>query len=52
MNYGIDPDTGLFYIFWHGFHLFCISESKILSMLHLVHDQAGYWEKQGTLAKF
>lgn len=51
MNYRVDPDTGLLYIFRHGFHLFCIPETKILSVLRLVHDQAGHWGKQGTLAK-
>lgn len=51
MNYRVDTNTGLLYIFRHRFHLPCIPEAKILTILHLVHDQAGHWGKQGTLAK-
>lgn len=51
MNYRVDPDTGLLHIFRHGFHLPCIPEAKIPSVLRLVHDQAGHLGKQDTLAK-
>lgn len=41
MNYRLDPDTGLLYIFRHVFHLPCIPEAKILSVLRLVHGALG-----------
>lgn len=51
MSYQVDSNTGLLYIFRHGFHLPCIPEARILTVLCLVHDEAGHWGKQYTLAK-
>ena len=34
-----------------GSYLPCVTESKVLSVLRIAHDQVGHWGKAGTLSK-
>jgi hypothetical protein len=49
--YRVDPSTEILGKHYRSTWLPCIPESKILSVLQMVHDQAGHWAKAGTLAK-
>ena len=51
MNYRVDEETGLLWIFRRRVLIPCVPESKILSVLRLAHDGDGHWGKQSTLAK-
>lgn len=51
MSCRVDLATGLLWIHRLGINIPCIPESKVLSVLKLVHDEGGHWAKQGTLAK-
>lgn len=51
MNYRVDLNTGILWIFRKGSYLPCVPESKVLSLLHIAYDEGGYWGKQGTLDK-
>ena len=46
----MDPTTGLLWIFCQGIYIPCVPEEKILTVLLLIHDDGGYWGKQGTMA--
>lgn len=51
LDYRVDMSTGVLWKHHRNTWLPCIPESRVLSVLRLVHDQAGHWGKAGTLAK-
>ena len=51
LSYRIDPATEVLWKHHRNTWLPCIPESKVLSVLQMVHDQAGHWAKAGTMAK-
>lgn len=51
MSYLIALMTTLLWICRRGIYLPFVPELKVLSVLRSVHDEAGHWAKQGTLAK-
>ena len=51
LDYRVDTSTGVLWKHHRGAWLPCVPESRVLSVLRMVHDQAGHWGKAGTLAK-
>ena len=51
MDFRVDPDTSLLWIFHRGMYIPCVPEEKVLMVLRLIHDDCGHWGKQGTMAK-
>ena len=51
LDYRIDTPSGILWKHHRNTWLPCIPESKVLSVLRMVHDSAGHWGRSGTLAK-
>lgn len=51
LSYRVDSSIGILWKYYRSQWLSCIPESKVLFVLRMVHDEAGYWAKVGIMAK-
>lgn len=52
INYRVDPNTGLLWIFRKRSYLPCVPESKVLSRIRIAHDKGGIGESKVQLMNY
>ena len=51
LDYRVDTSTGVLWKHHRNAWLPCVPELMVLTVLRMVHDQAGHWGKAGTMSK-